>query len=335
MSVKVAINGLGRIGRCVLRAYAESPRKEFDIVAVNGPAEPDLHAHLIKYDSVHGTFKGEVAADKDSLSIGGKKMQLLREREPEKLDWKKLGVDIVLECTGKFTDKAGAEKHIAQGAKKVLISAPSADADITVVVGVNDGALKPEHRIISVGSCTTNCLAPLTKVLLDNFGIERGFMTTIHAYTGDQNIHDGSHKDMRRARAAGLSMVPTSTGAAKALGLVIPELKGKLHGVAIRVPTPNVSMVDLVIDTPKSITAEAITAAMEKAANGAMKGVLEVSKAPLVSVDFNHSSASCVYDALQTYIVGEKMARVAAWYDNEWAFSLRMLDLTAKLATAK
>lgn len=323
--MKVAINGLGRIGRLVLRAYVENPRKDFQIVAINGPAEAAQHAHLFKYDSLHGTFNGEVKAEENALIINGHRFPLTREKDPTKINW---DADVVLECSGKFTKKADAALHLKGNTKKVLISAPSPDADSTIVYGVNNDALKKDHTVISVGSCTTNCLAPVAKVLNDTFGIESGFVTTIHAYTSDQNIHDGSHKDMRRARAAGLSMVPSTTGAAKALGLVIPELAGKLNGTAVRVPTPNVSMVDLVFNAKKPITKEAINAAMKKAANN----VLGYSEEELVSIDYNHSPFSSIFDATQTFVVGEKLGRLAAWYDNEWGFSLRMLDVAGLCA---
>jgi glyceraldehyde 3-phosphate dehydrogenase len=318
--MKVAINGFGRIGRLVLRAYIENPRKDFQITAINGPATPEQHAHLFKYDSLHGTFRGDVKTEADALIINGHRFALTQEKDPTKINW---DVDVVLECSGKFTKKADALLHLKGNTKKVLVSAPSPDADSTIVFGVNNEALKKEHTVISVGSCTTNCLAPVAKVLNDTFGIESGFMTTIHAYTGDQNIHDGSHKDMRRARAAGLSMVPTSTGAAKALGLVIPELVGKLNGTSIRVPTPNVSMIDLTFNAKKPITKESINAAMKKAASN----VLGYSEEELVSIDYNHSPFSSIFDATQTFVVGDKLGRVAAWYDNEWGFSLRMLDV--------
>lgn len=326
---RIAINGLGRIGRLVLRAIYETGRNDLELVAVNGPAATDAHAHLIQYDSVHGRFNREVGVDGEHLVIDGARIPVFHERDPLKMDWKSVGADIVLECTGKFTKRDGAAQHLQSGARRVLISAPANDADATVVYGVNHAILNPEHTVISVGSCTTNGLAPLAKVLNDAVGIESGFMTTIHAYTGDQNIHDGSHKDMRRARAATLSMVPTSTGAAKALGLVIPELKGKLDGVAIRVPTPNVSLVDLTFQAGRDTSADAINAALKAAANGPLKGVLAVNEAPLVSIDFNHHPASSVADLTQTQLVGPRLARVAAWYDNEWAFSLRMLDVAA------
>jgi len=331
MAVKLAINGLGRIGRQVLRAVFEEMREsEFDVIAINAPAAIETHLHLLKYDSVHGRFRGEIAAEGENLVINGKKIPLTHERDAAKVNWS--GVDIVLECTGKFTKKADAMVHIRQGARKVLISAPSPDADSTIVFGVNNTALKPEHTVISVGSCTTNCLAPVAKVLNDSLGIEQGFMTTIHSYTSDQNIHDGSHKDLRRARAAALSMVPTSTGAAKALGLVLPELEGRLDGVAIRVPTPNVSLVDLKFTAARETTKEEINELMKNAATStALKGVLAVNEEPLVSIDFNHHPASSIFDATQTKVLNRRFCRVASWYDNEWGFSNRMLDV-AKLA---
>ncbi|MEI7669622.1 MAG: type I glyceraldehyde-3-phosphate dehydrogenase [Pseudomonadota bacterium] len=330
MTIKVAINGLGRIGRCVIRALVETGREDIEIVAVNGPAPLETHVHLLKYDSIHGAFRGEVKAVGDGIDVGRGVMKLTHEKDVNKLDWS--GIDIVLECSGKFTKRIDAELHIKRGAKKVLISAPSPDAEATIVYGVNNSALKPEHKIISVGSCTTNCLAPVAKVLNDNFGIKNGFMTTIHSYTGDQNIVDGSHKDLRRARSAALSMVPTSTGAAKALGLVLPELEGKLNGVAIRVPTPNVSLVDLTFQSGKDTNKEEINHAIIKAANGSLKGVLAVSDEQLVSIDFNHHPASSIFDLTGTYVTGKDFCRVSAWYDNEWGFSCRMLDV-ARLAS--
>lgn len=335
---RIAINGLGRIGRCVVRAIAEYDRTDVELVAVNGPAPTATHLHLLAFDSVHGRFPGTIEAEGETLVVNGKKIPVYHERDPQKLPWKELGVDIVLECTGHFRKKAEAELHIAAGAKKVLISAPSPDADATIVYGVNNDVLKPEHTAISVGSCTTNCLAPIAKVLHEAVGIEHGFMTTIHSYTADQNVVDGTHKDMRRARACALSMVPTSTGAAKALALVLPELKGKLDGTSIRVPTPNVSMVDLTFQSTKATTVEAINAALKQAAEkaiaaGGMQGVLGYEARELVSIDFNHHPASSIFDATQTFVTGTNMVRVASWYDNEWGFSVRMLDV-AVLADA-
>ncbi len=329
MTIKIAINGLGRIGRCVIRALVETGRKDIEIVAINGPAPIETHLHLLKYDSVHGPFRGEVKAVNGGIDVGRGVMRLTHEKDVNKLDWS--GVDVVLECSGKFTMRADAAQHLARGAKKVLISAPSPDADAMIVYGVNNDALKKEHTVVSVGSCTTNCLAPVAKVLNDAFGIERGYMTTIHSYTGDQNLVDGSHKDLRRARAAAMAMVPTSTGAAKAIGLVLPALDGKLSGTSIRVPTPNVSLVDLTFDAGKDATREAINEAIAKAANGPMKGVLAVCDEPLVSLDFNHHPASSIFDITGTSVVDKRFCRVASWYDNEWGFSCRMLDVTAIL----
>lgn len=331
MTIRLGINGLGRIGRCVLRAWAEHPHPGVEIVALNGPAAIEQHVHLLQYDSIHGRFRGDVKADGDAIIVNGKRLPLMQQRDPEAIDWSKYNVDVVLECTGKFTKKADAARHIGGTVKKVLVSAPAEGADATIVYGVNNAALKTSNTVISVGSCTTNCLAPVAKVLDDNFGIETGFMTTIHAYTGDQNIVDGSHKDMRRARAAALSMIPTSTGAAKALGLVLPQLEGKLDGTAIRVPTPNVSMVDLCFTSKKPLTKDAIQQAMKDAANGPLRGVLAYEDAPLVSIDFCHHPASSIFDATGTKVLGSHFGRVAAWYDNEWGFSLRMLDVAALL----
>jgi glyceraldehyde 3-phosphate dehydrogenase len=329
MTIKIGINGLGRIGRCVIRALVESGRKDIEIVAVNGPAPVETHVHLLKYDSVHGPFRGEVKAAAGGIDAGRGVMRLTHERDVSKLDWS--GIDVVLECSGKFTKREDAAKHLAQGAKRVLVSAPSADADATIVYGVNNAALKAEHTVISVGSCTTNCLAPVAKVLNDAVGIESGFMTTIHSYTGDQNLVDGSHKDLRRARAAAQAMVPTSTGAAKAIGLVLPELMGKLGGVSIRVPTPNVSLVDLTFLSAKDTDKDTLNAAIVKASQGSLKGVLAATGEPLVSIDFNHHPASAIFDLTGTNVVGKRFCRVAAWYDNEWGFSCRMLDVAALL----
>ena len=328
MTIRIGINGLGRIGRCVVRALFEQPEfADIELVALNGSAANEVHAHLLQYDSVHGRFTKTVEATPNGLRIDGKEIPVMHERAISALDWKRYGADIVLECTGAFTKLDDAGQHLNVGAKKVLISAPAKDAAPTYVHGVNCAKLKADEHVFSIGSCTTNCLAPVAKVLNDAFGIEQGFMTTIHAYTGDQNLVDGSHKDMRRARAAGLSMVPTSTGAAKALGLVLPELAGKLDGTAVRVPTPNVSMVDLTFTSVKPLSKEAIHTAIETAASGAMKNVLAVNHAPLVSIDFTHNPASSIFDATGTQVMGSHFARVAAWYDNEWGFSCRMLDM--------
>lgn len=327
MTIRVGINGLGRIGRCVARAIYESEKQDIELVAVNGTASAETHAHMLKFDSVHGRFHGTVAADGEHLSINGKKVTLSKQRDPKLIPWGDLGVDVVLECTGKFNKKSEAIGHLAGGAKKVLVSAPAEDADATIVFGVNNAMLKKDHQVVSVGSCTTNALAPLAKVLHESFGIESGFMTTIHAYTGDQNLVDNNHKDLRRARAASLSMIPTSTGAAKTIGLILPELKGKLDGVSIRVPTPNVSMVDLTFVAGKDVTKEDINAALTAAANGPLKGVLAASKELLVSIDYTHETASSIADLTGTYVTGKRLARVASWYDNEWGFSCRMLDV--------
>ena len=327
MTLKVGINGLGRIGRCVARAIYESDAKDITLVAVNGTASAETHAHMLKYDSVHGRFGFDVAAQGENLVIDGKTVKLTKQRDPKLIPWGEMGVDVVLECTGKFNKRADAAQHLVGGAQKVLISAPAEDADSTIVFGVNNAALKKEHQVISVGSCTTNALAPLAKVLHEQFGIESGFMTTIHAYTGDQNLVDNNHKDLRRARAAGQSIIPTSTGAAKTIGLILPELKGKLDGVSLRVPTPNVSMIDLTFVASKDVTKEDINAALQKAAEGALKGVLDISKELLVSIDYTHNPASSIADMTGTYVTGKRLARVASWYDNEWGFSCRMLDV--------
>ena len=326
MTVKVGINGFGRIGRNFFRAAYQDPALE--IVAVNDITDAKTLAHLLKYDSVHGRFGEKVEARDDKLVVAGKEIQVFAVKDPSGLPWKKLGVDVVIESTGIFTDREGAEKHIKAGAKRVLISAPAKNPDATFVMGVNEKTFDPaKHRIISNASCTTNCLAPVAKVLLDTFGIERGLMTTIHAYTNDQRILDLPHKDLRRARAAGLSLIPTTTGAAKAVALVIPELKGKLDGGAIRVPTSNVSLVDLTVELSRTATAEEINAAMKKAAEGPLKGILRYVDEPLVSIDFNHSSYSSEFDSLSTKVIAGKMAKVLAWYDHEGGYSCRMVDL--------
>jgi glyceraldehyde 3-phosphate dehydrogenase len=326
MAVKVAINGFGRIGRNFFRAGYRDPALR--IVAVNDITDAPTLAHLLKYDSVHGRFEDTVEVENGSLAVAGRQVRVFAAKDPAELPWKELGVDVVIESTGKFTDREGAEKHLKAGAKRVLISAPAKNPDATFVMGVNEGTFDPEkHRIISNASCTTNCLAPVAKVLLDAFGIERGLMTTIHAYTNDQRILDLPHKDLRRARAAALSMIPTTTGAAKAVALVIPELKGKLDGMAIRVPTANVSLVDLTVELSNAATVEEVNAAMKKAAEGPLKGILEYVEEPLVSVDFNHSAHSSEFDALSTKVIGGKLVKVLAWYDNEWGYSCRLVDL--------
>ena len=333
MTIRIAINGLGRIGRCVTRAIFEDEKySNIELVAVNGPAPIETHVHLLKYDSIHGRFSKSVEAGESSLIIDGKQVKLFAERDPKKLPWGDLKIDVVLECTGAFTKYDDAAQHILSGALKVILSAPAKEDSVrTIVFGVNNEMLQVEDKIISVGSCTTNCLAPIAKALNDAVGIEKGFMTTIHAYTNDQNVVDNSHKDLRRARACAMSMIPTSTGAAKALGLVLPELKGKLDGGAVRVPTANVSMVDLNFIAKKDTTKEEINDAMRKAALGAMKEILQIVEEPLVSIDFNHSSYSSCFDTTQTKVIGGNMVKVASWYDNEWGFSQRMLDVTSIL----
>lgn len=333
MTIRVAINGLGRIGRCVTRAiFEEAKHSNIELVAVNGPAEAQTQKHLLKYDSIHGRFSKSVEIDGEFLVIAGKKVHLFSERDPKKLPWADLKIDVVLECTGVFTKYDDAYQHITAGAKKVIISAPAKEDSVkTIVFGVNEEVLKSDDKIISVGSCTTNCLAPIAKAINDAIGIEKGFMTTIHAYTNDQNIVDNSHKDLRRARACAMSMIPTSTGAAKAIGLVLPELKGKLDGGAIRVPTANVSMVDLNFIAKRETTKEEVNEAVKKAALTRMKNVLQIIDEPLVSIDFNHTGFSSCFDTTQTKVIGGNLVKVASWYDNEWAFSLRMLDVAALL----
>ncbi|HLN90988.1 MAG TPA: type I glyceraldehyde-3-phosphate dehydrogenase, partial [Patescibacteria group bacterium] len=317
MAVKVGINGFGRIGRNFFRAAYKDP--SLQIVAVNDITDAKTLAHLLKYDSVHGRFEASVEVKENAIVVNGKEIQVLACKDAADLPWGKLGVEIVIESTGRYTDRDGAGKHIAAGAKRVIISAPAKGEDATFVMGVNEKTFDPaKHFILSNASCTTNCLAPVAKVLLDTFGIERGLMTTIHAYTNDQKILDLPHKDLRRARAAGVSMIPTTTGAAKAVSLVIPELKGKLDGMAIRVPTPNVSVVDLTAELSKNATAEEVNAAMKKASEGPMKGILQYVDEPLVSIDFNHDPASSCFDALSTKVLGGKMVKVLSWYDNEW-----------------
>jgi glyceraldehyde 3-phosphate dehydrogenase len=326
MPIKIAISGFGRIGRNVLRAIAEAKRKDVTVVAINDLVSAKDNAHLFKYDSVHGRFPGEVKVDGDILDVGMGPIKVLAERDPKRLPWKDLGIDIVMECTGIFTDKEKAAAHLEAGAKRVLVSAPSKGADLTVVYGVNHDKLKAEHKVVSNASCTTNCLAPVAKVLNDLVGIKSGFMTTIHAYTNDQNVLDQAHKDIRRSRAAALNMIPTSTGAATAVGLVLPELKGKLDGTSIRVPTPNVSVVDLKFIPGRETTVEEINKAMQAASKQQLKGILGVTDEQLVSVDFNHNPNSATFDLTGTQIVDGKLVRVLAWYDNEWGFSNRMAD---------
>jgi glyceraldehyde 3-phosphate dehydrogenase len=335
MTIRVAINGYGRIGRNVLRALYESGKREkIQIVGINDLGDANLNAHLTKYDSVHGVFSGTVKVEGDKMIVNGDAIRITSERDPAKLPWAELGVDVVYECTGIFTSKEKAGLHLAAGAKKVIISAPGTDVDATVVFGVNNNVLKSTYTVISNASCTTNCLAPIAKVLNDNFGIVQGSMTTIHSYTNDQVLSDVFHKDIYRARSATQSMIPTTTGAAKAVGLVLPELKGKLDGISVRVPTINVSLVDLNVLVEKDVSVEAINAAMKKASEQEMPGVLAYCDEPLVSIDFNHNPHSSNYDSLQTKVYG-KWVKVLSWYDNEWGFSNRMLDNTLALMSAK
>jgi glyceraldehyde 3-phosphate dehydrogenase len=326
MAVKVAINGFGRIGRNVLRAIIESGRTDIEVVAINDLASPQANARLLARDSVHGAFPGTVSVDGDAIVVNGKRIAVTAERDPAKLPHAAMGVDIALECTGFFTDAAKAGAHITAGAKKVLISAPGKNVDLTVVYGVNHDKLTAEHNIVSNASCTTNCLAPVAMVLDREFGIVKGLMTTVHAYTNDQKILDQIHDDPRRARAAALSMIPTTTGAARAVGEVLPQLKGKLDGSAIRVPTPNVSVVDLTFESARPTTKDEVNQVLAAAAAGELKGVLDFTVEPLVSIDFNGSPASSTVDSLETAVIGGNMVRVLSWYDNEWGFSNRMAD---------
>jgi len=332
MAIKVAINGFGRIGRLVFKGGYKDPDIEF--VAVNDLTDAKTLAHLLKYDSVHRHFEGSVLSSGENLVVDGKTIKVLSEKNPENLPWKELGIDIVVESTGRFREREGAAKHLTAGAKKVIISAPAKREDITIVMGVNEDKYNPaEHHIISNASCTTNCLAPVAKILLDKFGIEKGLMTTIHSYTNDQKILDLPHKDLRRARAAMLSMIPTTTGAAKAAALVIPELKGKMDGMAVRVPTPNVSLVDLVVLLSKSVTEDEINSAMKEAAEGKLKGILKYCDEPLVSCDFVDNEHSSIFDALSTKVIEGNLVKVLAWYDNEWGYSLRVVDLIKYIAS--
>ncbi|MCI0763934.1 glyceraldehyde-3-phosphate dehydrogenase [Bacillus sp. TL12] len=328
---RVAINGFGRIGRMVFRqAIKESA---FEIVAINASYPPETLAHLIKYDTVHGKFDGTVEAFEDHLLVDGKMIRLLNNRDPKELPWKELGVEIVIEATGKFNAKEKAILHVEAGAKKVILTAPGKNEDVTIVVGVNEEQLDiTKHTVISNASCTTNCLAPVVKVLDEQFGIENGLMTTVHAYTNDQKNIDNPHKDLRRARACGQSIIPTTTGAAKALAKVLPHLNGKLHGMALRVPTPNVSLVDLVVDVKRDVTVEEINEAFKTVANGPLKGIIEFSEEPLVSIDFNTNTHSAIIDSLSTMVMGERKVKVLAWYDNEWGYSRRVVDLVQLVA---
>ncbi len=326
MAVRVAINGFGRIGRNIVRAIFESGRKDIDVVAVNDLGPVETNAHLLRYDSIHGRFPHEVTVSGDTISVGREKFKVTAIKDPAQLPWKDLGIDIALECTGIFTSKDKASAHLAAGAKRVLVSAPADNADLTVVYGVNHDKLSKDHIVVSNASCTTNCLAPVAKVLHDAVGIDKGFMTTIHAYTGDQPTLDTMHKDLYRARAAAMSMIPTSTGAAKAVGLVLPELKGKLDGVSIRVPTPNVSVIDFKFVAKKATNAEEINGAIKRAAEQQLKGILGYTNDPNVSIDFNHNSNSATFHMDQTKVMDGTLVRVLAWYDNEWGFSNRMAD---------
>ena len=326
MAIKVGINGFGRIGRNVFRAAITNPK--FEIVAVNDLTDAQTLAHLLKYDSVHGTMNAEVKAVEGGIEVNGKLVKVLAEKDPAQLPWKALDVDIVVESTGRFVDKEKAMAHVTAGAKKVIISAPAKNEDVTIVMGVNEDKYDPaKHQVISNASCTTNCLAPFAKVLHEKFGIVSGLMTTVHSYTNDQNILDLPHKDLRRARAAAMSIIPTTTGAAKAVALVLPELKGKLNGFSLRVPTPNVSITDLVAKLEKPATVEAVNAALKEAANGELKGILGFSEEPLVSKDYNGDARSSIVDGLSTMMVGDDLVKVVSWYDNEWGYSNRIIDL--------
>ncbi len=331
--VKIGINGFGRIGRLILRAILENYKEKIQVVGINDLGSIETNAHLIKYDSTHGILNHDVKPTNEGFQIGDQNIKVFAEKAPAKLNWGKVGADVVLECTGFFLDKDSAGKHIQAGAKKVIISAPAKEVDFTLVQGVNSNELKKNHNIISNGSCTTNCLAPVAMVLEKNFGITYGYMTTIHSYTGDQKLLDTLHKDLRRARSTEGAMIPTSTGAAKAMSLVLPSLKGKLDGTAIRVPTPNVSLIDLTIVTEKDVSAQSINDAMNKAAKDELKGILEINTKPLVSKDFNHNPHSSIFDATQTQVVKGKFSRVLSWYDNEWGFSNRMCDTAIQIAS--
>ncbi len=326
MTVKVGINGFGRIGRLVFRAALNNPGVE--VVGVNDLTDAKTLAHLLKYDSVHGTFDADIKATENAIVVNGKEIRVVAQTDPSTLPWQELGVQVAVECTGRFTKRPDAAKHLAAGAKKVIISAPGKEEDVTIVMGVNQNKYEPaNHHVISNASCTTNCLAPFAKVVHENFGIVKGLMTTIHAYTNDQNILDLPHKDLRRARAAGMSIIPTTTGAAKAVALVLPALKGKLNGFAMRVPTPNVSVVDLVVELQKSTTAEEINGALKAAAEGELKGILQYCEEPLVSKDFNGNPHSSIVDAPSTMVIEGNLAKIVVWYDNEWGYSCRIVDL--------
>jgi glyceraldehyde 3-phosphate dehydrogenase len=334
MATKVGINGFGRIGRQVLKAIRDYHPNELEVVAVNDLADSETNAHLFKYDSNYGIYPGNVAATDGDLMIDGQRIHVFSQRDPAQIPWRDVGAELIVESTGFYTDATKAAAHFQGGAKRIIISAPAKGEDITIVMGVNEDKYDPaKHKIISNASCTTNCLAPVAKILLDNFGIKRGLMTTVHAYTNDQKILDQVHKDLRRARAAGLSIIPTSTGAAKAAALVIPELKGKFHGLALRVPVSTVSIVDLVIETEKPVTVEAINQAMKAAAQGKLKNILQYTEEELVSIDFKGNPHSAIFDSQLTMIMGDNMAKVLAWYDNEWGYSVRVSDLAAYMSS--
>lgn len=332
MTMKVGISGFGRIGRDVMRIYMEEGIEDFEVVALNASGDLNTLAHLFKYDSLYGKFNGTMEVVEDGFIINGKKIKVVAHRNPEEIPWKELGVDLVIESTGAFRDREGVMKHINAGAKKVLITAPAKDEDVTIVLGVNEDKYDPlKHNIISNASCTTNCLAPVSKVILDEFGIEKGLMTTIHSYTNDQQILDKRHKDLRRARAAAESMIPTTTGAAKAVALVIPELKGKLNGFSLRVPTPTVSVVDVVFEVSRPTTAEEVNKVLKEASEGKMKGILGYSDEPLVSVDYKGDPRSSIVDGLSTMVI-DNMVKIVSWYDNEWGYSSRVVDLASYIA---
>lgn len=333
MPASIAINGFGRIGRMVFRQAIL--QNDINVVAINATYPPETLAHMIKYDTNHGTFSADIIVEENALIVNGKRVQLVANRDPLKLPWKEMNIDIVIEATGKFNERERAALHLQAGAKKVILTAPGKNEDVTIVMGVNDDQLNIEnHDVISNASCTTNCLAPVAKVLNDTFGIENGLMTTVHAYTNDQMNLDNPHKDLRRARACAQSIIPTSTGAAKALSLVLPELKGKLHGLSLRVPTPNVSLVDLVVDLQTDVTVEEVNAAFIEASKGSMKGILGFTTEPLVSIDFNSDPHSAIVDGLTTMVIGSRKVKVLAWYDNEWGYSARVIDLTKKVGAA-
>ena len=327
MSVRVAINGFGRIGRLVLRAIIESKNDQIEVIAINDLGSIETNIHLLKYDSIHGILSQNIEGTSDGMILSGKEIKVFSERDPENLPWNQLNIDVTLECTGIFTKKTDANKHISAGSKKVLISAPGKDMDYTVVYGVNSDGLSNNFKVVSNASCTTNCLAPLAKILNDKIGIESGFMTTVHSYTGDQPVLDTLHSDLRRARAAALSMIPTSTGAAKAVGLVLPELAGKLDGTAVRVPTANVSMVDLTFYAARDTSVDEVNTSIKEASETSLSGIISYNEEPLVSSDFNHNSFSSNFDSTQTQLVGNRLVRILSWYDNEWGFSNRMMDV--------